>query len=196
MLKEVPKPAAKRTAPPNPHHRQRPNKTTQGRLDFSPLGSRTLQNEVEAAIYCNAQCAPLPMRIMASIFDMCLPMMGVGVLFAAIHFAEREIDLTAQPLWFYGVALFTCIAVYRVLFCLANGDTPGTRWCGLRILNFDGRRPTRSERFSRLIGGAISLIAAGIGLVWALYDEEHLTWHDLMSKTFPTIATTQPRMEA
>ena len=196
VLKNVQKPAPKRTAPPNPHHRPRVDKTAQGTLDFSPMGSRTLRTEVEAAIFCNAQSAPVAMRIMATIFDTILPLMGVGALFAAIHFAESDINLTAQPLWFYGVVLATCFLVYRLLFCLANGDTPGIRWTGLRVLNFDGRRPTRAERFNRLIGGCISSIAAGIGLVWALYDEEHLTWHDLMSKTFPTVATTQPRMEA
>jgi hypothetical protein len=36
----------------------------------------------------------------------------------------------------------------------------------------------------------VSFIAAGIGLLWALVDEERLTWHDYMSKTFPT-----PRFE-
>ena len=34
--------------------------------------------------------------------------------------------------------------------------------------------------------GIIGFMAAGLGLVWSLVDEERLTWHDLMSKTFPT----------
>jgi hypothetical protein len=25
-----------------------------------------------------------------------------------------------------------------------------------------------------------------LGIVWALLDEEHLTWHDHISKVFPT----------
>ena len=29
--------------------------------------------------------------------------------------------------------------------------------------------------------------SAGLGLLWSLADEESLTWHDHMSKTFPTI---------
>ena len=29
-------------------------------------------------------------------------------------------------------------------------------------------------------------IFGGLGLVWALVDEENLTWHDHISKTFPT----------
>ncbi len=32
----------------------------------------------------------------------------------------------------------------------------------------------------------LSLMAGGIGLLWGLVDEETLTWHDHISKTFPT----------
>jgi len=32
----------------------------------------------------------------------------------------------------------------------------------------------------------LSLCSLGLGLVWALVDEESLTWHDHISKTFPT----------
>ena len=31
---------------------------------------------------------------------------------------------------------------------------------------------------------ALSLAALGIGFVWAAADEQGLTWHDRMSKTF------------
>jgi hypothetical protein len=53
-------------------------------------------------------------------------------------------------------------------------------------VDFDGRRPDREQRRMRLVAGLLSLSAAGLGLVWALVDEENLTWHDHISKTFPT----------
>jgi hypothetical protein len=33
------------------------------------------------------------------------------------------------------------------------------------------------------------LLAAGTGLIWALVDEDSLTWHDHISGTFPTLST-------
>ncbi len=131
-----------------------------------------------------------PLRVMAAIFDTCLSLLGVMVLFATIHFAERDIVLTSQPVWFYAVCALTSMALYRILFCLGNNDTPGVLWTGLCILNFDGRKPTRRQRFYRLAGACVSLVAAGIGLLWAIFDEEKLTWHDHMSNTFPTVAGT------
>jgi uncharacterized RDD family membrane protein YckC len=79
------------------------------------------------------------------------------------------------------IALF-----YRALFCIGNQDTLGVQWAGLRILNFDGRLPTRRERVWRTVGAFVSVIATGIGFAWALCDEERLTWHDHISKTFPS----------
>ena len=58
------------------------------------------------------------------------------------------------------------------------------RWSSVKVLNFDGQRPTREQRLTRLFAGALSFLAAGLGLVWALADEESLTWHDHISKTF------------
>ena len=69
---------------------------------------------------------------------------------------------------------------------LANGDTAGQKWTRLRLVNFDGQTPTRAQRFYRTASGFLSLMAGGIGLLWGLVDEETLTWHDHISKTFPT----------
>ena len=32
----------------------------------------------------------------------------------------------------------------------------------------------------------LTILIAVLGLLWAFFDEERLTWHDLISKTFPT----------
>ncbi len=69
---------------------------------------------------------------------------------------------------------------------MADTDSIGMRWVGLRLLNFDGMQPNRAERLHRVATSLISTAAAGLGLVWALVDEEKLTWHDHMSRTFPS----------
>jgi uncharacterized RDD family membrane protein YckC len=60
------------------------------------------------------------------------------------------------------------------------------RFAGLRLVDFDGRKPHRDARLLRQAAGFLSLCSLGLGLVWALVDEESLTWHDHISKTFPT----------
>ncbi len=94
------------------------------------------------------------------------------------------LDKHTAPLAIAVAGLF--IFFYRVLWCLGNGDSPGLRWAQLRLVDLDGRAPRRSQRFQRLFAGCLSCGAAGLGLLWALADEESLTWHDHISKTFPT----------
>jgi len=59
-------------------------------------------------------------------------------------------------------------------------------WTQLRLLNFDGHIPDRDERVQRMFGSFLSYTVGGLGMVWALVDEEKLAWHDHISKTFPT----------
>ena len=74
--------------------------------------------------------------------------------------------------------------LYKGLWWLADGDSPGMVWCNLRLLNFTGQAPTRRQRAQRFAGTLLSLAAAGLGLIWALGDEEKLGWNDHISKTF------------
>jgi uncharacterized RDD family membrane protein YckC len=108
------------------------------------------------------------------------------VFAATFHFMGQQIVWSSEILFTYLASAIVISLLYRVLFCLGNGDTPGIRWLGLRVLDFDGRPPTRKQRFQRLAGGCVGAVAAGLGLLWALFDEEQLTWHDHMSQTFPT----------
>jgi uncharacterized RDD family membrane protein YckC len=63
------------------------------------------------------------------------------------------------------------------------------RKAGLQLVDFDGNPPSQARRYLRLFGSILSFLAAGIGLIWSLVDEDRLTWHDHISSTFPTIAS-------
>jgi uncharacterized RDD family membrane protein YckC len=127
---------------------------------------------------------------MAAMFDAAMVLIAAGLV----------MGIFAMAAWITGIewsvstgGTLTFLAItgiltmfYRFLWCMGNGDTPGMRFAGLRLVDFDGRVPDRERRGMRQIAGVLSLISAGLGLVWALVDEESLTWHDHISKTFPT----------
>jgi uncharacterized RDD family membrane protein YckC len=168
----------------------RADRNAQGSLDFiggKPLGNHALRTSVEARIYCNAPIAQTPLRVMAALADTVIGLVGLGVYALTFRVMGQEIAWTNSMIVSYLAAAFVIAILYRVLFCLGNGDTPGMRWVGLRVMDFDGRSPSRRQRFQRLAGGFVGVLAVGLGLLWALYDEEKLTWHDQMSETFPTV---------
>ena len=160
-------------------------------LDFVgpiPQGKHALRTSVEARIYCDAPVAVTPMRIVATLADCAIGAVGVAVFLVAQRYMGLPILFTQPAIISYVVSAVLITLLYRMLYCIANRDTVGVQWAGMKILDFDGRTPTRRQRFRRLASSLVSIVPAGLGLAWALFDEERLTWHDQMSETFATAA--------
>jgi uncharacterized RDD family membrane protein YckC len=154
-------------------------------FEFESTQDLPLQMQVEV-IYCDAPVALPAHRIIAACVDASIVLIALGVFLAVFFLAGGEMVLNLQTAPFLAGVAAVIALFYRFLWCLANGDTPGMRFAGLRLVDFDGRTPDRDQRGMRQVASLLSLLSAGLGLVWALVDEESLTWHDHISKTFPT----------
>lgn len=172
-----------KTQPAAPRQRHRKLIPGQQALEFTHARSPKPQDGV---IYCDAPVAVPAHRAMAAAADASIVLMALAVFGIIFRLAGGTFVLDAKTAPIFLAAAGSVVVFYRVLWCLANGDSAGQRWARLRLVNFDGQRPTRTQRFYRLASGLLSLLAAGIGLLWSLVDEETLTWHDHISKTFPT----------
>jgi uncharacterized RDD family membrane protein YckC len=170
--------------PATPRQRHRKVIPGQQALEFSH-GARS-QKPVDGVIYCDAPVAVPAHRAMAVAVDASIILMALAVFGIIFRLAGGSFVMDAKTAPIFLAAAVGVVVFYRVLWCLANGDSAGQRWTHLRLVNFDGQRPTRTQRFYRLASAFLSLMAAGIGLLWSLVDEETLTWHDHISKTFPT----------
>jgi uncharacterized RDD family membrane protein YckC len=159
---------------------------SQQALEFEEAEAANNSLDAQAdLIYCDAPVALPGHRLLAAAVDASMVLIGLGV-FLLIFCVGGDMVISRQTTPFL-IAVGAVIALfYRCLWYFGNGDTPGMRFAGLRLVDFDGRRPDREQRGMRQVAGLLSLLAAGLGLVWALVDEERLTWHDHISKTFPT----------
>lgn len=185
----------KRASRPKPAARNASNRPDpQTSLDFyGAHGGQPAGAALEAVIYCDVPVALPSHRSIAAVFDAAMVLLGVG-LFLLVFVAVPAIfgiggdvgSLNAANAMAFLCAAGAIALFYRLLWCIGNGDTPGMRFAGLRLVDFDGRVPDRERRGMRQVAGLLSVISAGLGLVWALVDEENLTWHDHISKTFPT----------
>jgi uncharacterized RDD family membrane protein YckC len=180
-------PPTRRAAPRNAPTRSRRVSDSQQALAFDEApGQPAHLTQMDDGIYCDAPVALPAHRMIAAAVDTSVVLLGLGVFIAIFFLAGGDMVLNRQTTPFLvGVAVVIGM-FYRVLWSLANGDTPGMRFAGLRLVDFDGRRPDREQRSVRQVAGILSILSAGLGLVWALVDEESLTWHDHISKTFPT----------
>ncbi|MBV8863942.1 MAG: RDD family protein [Acidobacteriaceae bacterium] len=139
-------------------------------------------------VICAAPVATAAVRVQAALLDALLIACGSTIGLGLFFYIGGHFTADKHVLPFASAALLTVPLFYKLLWVFAGQDTPGTRMSGLELVDFDGKRPSKGRRFQRLFGSVLSLLAAGIGMIWALVDEDKLTWHDHISGTFPTFS--------
>jgi len=128
--------------------------------------------------------APMSRRLLAAVVDSALIAAAlVAALYAAAANAKALPGLREMELVGAG-ALLVVAGVYQVLFSTLARATPGMKYARLRLSTFEGERPTRAQRTRRLGALMLSVLPVGLGLVWAVFDEDRLSWHDRLSQTY------------
>jgi uncharacterized RDD family membrane protein YckC len=191
---------ARRNTPVMQRRRQQPTASylpTQGVLEFVPMAApqaRKLATSVDARIYCEHQVASVMHRLVAGLYDLgFIGMLIMAFLGLAYWGCDDLGGALSDPL----SAVVMCAAaaiiglLYQSVFLAVRGETPGMQFAGLRLVDFDGRPTTESQMQMRILGAFFSVLPAGLGLLWALVDEESLTWQDHISHTFPTPVATE-----
>lgn len=186
-----PRPAPK--APRAPARRQTPRTPeNQGSLDFlqaAPQAARKLKTTVEAVIYCDAPVATKMHRAVAAAVDLSMILIAYGIFLLAFHLGGGQFALDKLSLSMFGAGFLLISFFYGLAWALGNTESPGKRWMHLKLVTFEGFPPDASHRLWRFVGACLSYAAGGLGILWAVADEESLTWQDHISKTFLTVET-------
>ena len=162
----------------------------QSTLDFLPSSTqsaRTLKTTVEAVIYCDSPVASPLHRAIAALLDASLVLLGFGVFLAIFEIFGGPFSWTKENIMVWLSVAGLIAMFYGFIWTLCGRETAGMNWTDLRIINFNGFPPDGKSRATRYVGCLLSYCSGMIGIFWALMDEEGLTWHDHMSKTFPTV---------
>jgi len=85
---------------------------------------------------------------------------------------------------------------YFSLFTIFGGTTPGMMLRGLQVVSFSGEPPTPRQMFLRSTGYVLSAGTFFLGFLWAMWDEDALTWHDRLSHTYLSSVETFEDFEA
>jgi uncharacterized RDD family membrane protein YckC len=130
------------------------------------------------------QPAPLNRRLLATFVDCTLI---AGALVAAAMLAAynvSELPGLRAVAFCAGLALLAIGVAYHMCFMTIARATPGMRYAGIELNTFSGYTTSRWQRCTRLLAFLLSVLPLGLGVVWALFDDGHLTWHDRLSKTY------------
>jgi uncharacterized RDD family membrane protein YckC len=93
--------------------------------------------------------------------------------------------LDRNPMAVGAVGLFLgMLGLYQLYFGGISGQTLGMRLMGIRLISFRGTAPGPGRGLIRLVALAASLLPAGLGWLWALFDREHRALHDHLAGTY------------
>ena len=169
----------------------------QGVLEFVPMATpqtRKLATSVDARIFCEHSVASVSHRMFAAAYDMGIISLLVMTFLGILYWGCEDLAAAiADPMSAAVLAAGTVLIglLYHSIYLAARGETPGMLAAGLQLVDFDGRPPSEAQLHMRVLGALLSVLPAGLGLLWALVDEESLTWQDHISHTFPTSINTE-----
>jgi uncharacterized RDD family membrane protein YckC len=169
---------------------RRPPAAEQARLDFiaGAPAQRTLRNEVPAQIDCEQTVAAPMHRFVASAIDAAFIMLAFGVFVGICQLMGGSFG-DGRLFWItLGASLALISVFYGLVFAMTGRETAGMSYTDLQLITFDGQPVEGPVRAARVAATWLSFCSGGLGLIWALADEENLTWHDHISKTFPAVA--------
>ncbi|MGA3010852.1 MAG: RDD family protein [Terracidiphilus sp.] len=130
------------------------------------------------------QLAPIGRRLTAALVDGAL--IGGAITGAAIVAAAniaRPLPAKIAEISVVSALLLAGVLYHAIFLALAEA-TPGMKCAGISLCTFDGQSPTSAQSRLRLGALLLSVIPLGMGVAWALFDDDHLCWHDRLSKTY------------
>ena len=194
---QIVNPATRKAAAKTATRKPAPAEDLQATLDFLPpakTNARTLKTSAEAVIFCEAKVAAPIHRATASALDLGIILLAFGGVVYLFQTFGKPPSFDRITLLLLGAMLGMVALLYGLVFASFGAVTPGMKWTHLRLITFDGFALDRRARALRFVGSWMSVLSGGLGILWALLDEENLTWHDHMSKTFPTLRESNSRV--
>jgi len=169
----------------------------------SPAPSSTASSRSRGADVVRVRVTGFPRRAVAALFDLVV-LLGLTATVTTIVALSlgvpmpglREVGpdllvagiLDRNPMAVGAVGLFLGMTgLYQLYFGGMSGQTPGMRLLGIRLISARGSAPGPARGLLRLLALVPSLVPAGLGWLWALFDREHRALHDHLAGSYMII---------
>lgn len=128
--------------------------------------------------------APLEDRIMASLVDVALSFAGFLVFVFVFNSCTAHPPAGRTAVIAASLAVLATFIAYQWLFFRFGESTPGMMYARIALCTMDDNNPDRTARQRRVGALLLSALPLGLGLLWAMFDEDQLGWHDRISGTY------------
>jgi uncharacterized RDD family membrane protein YckC len=133
-----------------------------------------------------ASPAPVPPPVATA-----LPRAGFWIRMGALFIDIILIAVIAGVLDTGGEVWLVILAAYGALMWKFKGTTIGGLVCGIKVVRRDGAELNWDTAIVRALGCFLSMVVAGLGFLWIVFDEDRQAWHDKIAGTL-VVRTTRP----
>jgi uncharacterized RDD family membrane protein YckC len=170
-------------------------------LPFAPETSEKPQNDALAGQSSPTEfrlypVASLAERRIAAFLDAGCLLLAFGGFLTLFGSLGGQFTLSKLSAAVYTAAVALFYLQYFALFTILGGNTPGMMLRGLQVVSFSGEPPTPRQLLARSAGYVLSAASFLLGFLWACWDEDHLTWHDRISRTYLAAPELLPSTQA
>jgi uncharacterized RDD family membrane protein YckC len=134
-------------------------------------------------------------RRLAALIDCCCLLFAYGGFLMLFGSLGGQFTLSKLNAAVYTTTFAIVYLQYFALFTIFGGTTPGMMMRGLQVVSFSGEPPTPRQTLLRSAGYLLSAGTFFLGFLWAMWDEDELTWHDRLSRTHLSPAQTFADLE-
>ena len=128
--------------------------------------------------------APIGLRLMAIAVDLLLVSLGT-IAFAAAAVRVAGAVPTGATGAIAAAATFAALYVsYQALFFGFSDATPGMVYARIGLCTFSDENPSRKAMRKRIAAQLVAICPFGLGVLWALLDDDRLGWHDRISRMY------------
>jgi uncharacterized RDD family membrane protein YckC len=135
-------------------------------------------------------------RRLAALIDFCCLLFAYGGFLALFGSLGGQFTLSKLSAAVYTTTFAIVYLQYFSLFTIFGGTTPGMMMRGLQVVSFSGEPPTARQMLLRSAGYMLSAGTVFLGFLWAMWDEDELTWHDRLSRTHLSAAQSFADLES
>lgn len=134
-------------------------------------------------------------RRLAALIDFCCLLFAYGGFLMLFGSLGGQFTLSKLNAAVYTTTFAIVYLQYFALFTIFGGTTPGMMMRGLQVVSFSGEPPSPRQMLLRSAGYILSAGTFFLGFLWAMWDEDELTWHDRLSRTHLSTAQTFADLE-
>jgi uncharacterized RDD family membrane protein YckC len=128
--------------------------------------------------------APIEERRLSGLIDAACLLFACGGFLALFGSLGGQFAFSKLNAAVYAISFAIVYLQYFALFTVFGGTTPGMMLRGLRVVDFSGEEPSPRQFLLRAAGYMLSAGSFFLGFLWVQWDEDELTWHDRISRTY------------